>query len=697
MKRKSRTLVQQLSHRAEHATGTRNRPVAIQAAGRAGAAPPAKGAGDEPGRAVDFVAQAQFELEAAAGDGAVGAARFKMTAYTGGPMRVAAFYHPIVVDLAGIKVPSQKRPVRLQHDPMHGVGHTESVSVENGRLVASGVISRDTEAAREVTAAAKKGFPWQASVGLSADEYEFVKPGQKTRVNGREYAGPMYVVHKSTLGEISFVDSGADGNTSVKVAANEPAGSTPEPTGAQAGAGAASPAPAAPSQQPAAPATDVVASMRAEAAAEAARISAVRTACAGAHPAIEAKAIAEGWSADKTELEILRAERARAPRPNGQGERPTARVLEAALALSTGLEKPEDHFEAQTLEAADRRFRGGLGLNELLVEAARANGYTGTSSRDLREILRFAFGHGRGVEASGFSTIDIGGILSNISNKFLLAGFFGVERTWRNICGVRNVRDFKTVTSYRLIGTDQYERVAPGGQIKHGTLGEESYTNKADTYGLMLQIDRRDIVNDDLGAISTVPRKLGRGAGLKINDVFWTEFLDHASFFASGNNNYIEGAATALGIDGLTAGELKFLDQVDADGKPIGVNPAILLVPSALNAMGAQLMKSVELRDTTFSTKYPVANPHVGKFRLEMSRYLGNTAYTGSSLKAWYLLADPADLAAIEVAFLNGMESPTIETAEADFDVLGVRMRGYHDFGVAKQDPKAAVKSKGEA
>ena len=51
----------------------------------------------------------------------------------------------------------------------------------------------------------------------------------------------------------------------------------------------------------------------------------------------------------------------------------------------------------------------------------------------------------------------------------------------------------------------------------------------------------------------------------------------------------------------------------------------------------------------------------------------------------------------IEVALLNGQESPTIETAEADFNTLGIQMRGYHDFGCALQDPKAGVRSKGEA
>jgi hypothetical protein len=136
---------------------------------------------------------------------------------------------------------------------------------------------------------------------------------------------------------------------------------------------------------------------------------------------------------------------------------------------------------------------------------------------------------------------------------------------------------------------------------------------------------------------------------------------------------------------------------VDSDGKPIGIMPAILLVPTALSAVGTQLFKSMELRDTTASTKYPVNNPHQGKFRVEVSRYLANSHYTGSSSKAWYLLADPNDLPVIEVAFLNGQESPTIETAEADFSVLGIQARGYHDFGARLQDPRAGVRSKGEA
>ncbi|MGE0606556.1 MAG: hypothetical protein AB7O62_05455 [Pirellulales bacterium] len=653
---------------------------------------------------LNLTAAAIFDLEAGEGGQSTGLPRFRMVAYTGNPMRIAGWRFPVVLDLAGMTIPSQARPIRFGHDPLSGVGHTDAIRVDQGQLVATGIVSRDTSAAREVVVSSKNGFPWQASVGTSVEEFEFVKENQQVMVNGRQYSGPLNVVRKATLGEISFVDLGADGATSASVAARASL-SSGEPIMDEANVTlhvdppAVPTPPSPPATPPAAPALPVAATatveeIRAQAAAETERIAAVRRICAGRAPRLEAQAIRDGWNEQRTELEALRLTRPSAPAVHSVDNTVTGAVLEAACMLTAGLTNLNAAFEPQTLDLASRRYRGGIGLQELLLEAAWANGYTGRNFRDSRSVLRFAFG--RGIEA-GFSTIDIGGILSNVANKFLLEGFFSVERAWRNICAVRNVSDFKAVTSYRLIGKDQYELVAPGGELKHGTLGNEQYTNKADTYGLVLSIDRRDIINDDLGAITTVPRKLGRGSGLKINDVFWTIFLANSGFFTVGNKNYLVGADTALSIDGLTKSEVAFMDQVDGDGKPIGIMPAILLVPTALSALGSQLFKSLELRDTTANAKFPVANPHQGKFRVEVSRYLANAVYTGNSAKAWYLLAEPNDLPVIEVAFLNGQESPTIETADADFNVLGVQMRGYHDFGVALQDARGGVKAKGEA
>ena len=651
-------------------------------------------------------------IEAGGGD-AGDLPRFSMVAYSGGRMRIRGFPHPVVVDLAGLEIPSQNLPIRLDHERRQGVGHTRRIAIDQGRLVAEGLISRDTSWARDVARSGAKGFPWQASIGAAVVEAEFVPAGGRVQVNGKTFTGPVHVVRKAVLKEISFVDSGADKGASASVAAENSQENTMKTNSKDDVKTAAEPevkdqpkveGQPEPEAQPKIEAAgdaggqaDPVAQMRAEAAAETKRIAAIRKVCAGEHPDIEAKAIEEGWDETRAELEVLRASRPKAPAIHSRDdEGVTGQVLEAACLMTGGIKGDDltaSHGE-QALDLAEKRFRGGIGLQELLLEAAWANGYTGRNFRDSRAVLRFAFG--RNIQAA-FSTVDISGILSNVANKFLLEGFFSVERTWRNITAVRNVSDFKTVTSYRLIGKDQYEKVAPGGELKHGTLGEESYTNKADTYGLLLSIDRRDIINDDLGAITAVPRKLGRGSGLKINDVFWTVFLNNGSFFKAGNKNYVTGADSALSIDGLTKAEVKFMDQVDPDGKPLGIMPTIMLLPTALSAVGTQLYKSLELRDTSASTKYPVANPHQGKYRAEVSRYLSNSSYTGNSDKAWYLLAEPVDLPVIEVAFLNGQESPTIETAEADFNVLGVQMRGYHDFGVNLQDPKGGVKAKGEA
>jgi hypothetical protein len=663
-----------------------------------------------------------LNIEAAGGDAEEGqkTPRFSMVAYTGGTMRIAGFPHPVVVDLEGLSVDRQDIPVRLDHNPRQGVGHTQRVAVENGQVIAEGLVSRNTSWARDVAKSGVNGFPWQASIGAAVVESEFVPHGVNVTVNGQEFTGPLHVVRKAVLKEISFVDSGADTNTQAKIAAEakehdtmkddktadtdvqtaEPPASDPNPadTAKTPADDAAKPDAAETTPDTVnASATDPVAEMRRQMADETRRIESIRKVCGSQHADIEAKAIEEGWDATKAELHVLRASRPSAPAIHARdADAVTGQILEAACLLTGGIRGDDllpSHGE-QSLDLADKRFRGGIGLQELLLEAAWANGYTGRNFRDSRSVMQFAF---RPELNAAFSTVDIGGILSNVANKFLLEGFFSVERVWRNICAVRNVSDFKTVTSYRLIGKDQYEKVAPGGELKHGTLGEESYSNKADTYGLLLSVDRKDIINDDLGAITAVPRKLGRGSGLKINDVFWAIFMDNGSFFKTANKNYVTGADTALSIDGLTKAEVKFMDQVDPDGKPIGVMPTVMLVPTALSAMATMLQKSLEIRDTTADTKYPVANPHQGKFHAEVSRYLSNTSYTGNSDKAWYLLADPVDVPVIEVAFLNGQESPTIETAEADFNVLGVQMRGYHDFGVALQDPKGGIKAKGEA
>lgn len=659
---------------------------------------------------------------------------FTINAYNGGPMHIAGFYYPVVIDLAGLRGGRVAVLRDHKHEQIVGQG---TVVIGARTVTVKGMVTGDitdpTDPAYGVVLHAKNGFEWSASVGVDVDKADVLEEKQKTKVNGKNVTGPAFIVRAGRLGEVSFVSIGADETANAKIAANAvvkgehmdfekwlegmglsvddvsdeqkvkleakfdeeqrvAAATSVVPVHANAGLAPVVVDDAATVAE-GIPAIDM---QRLEAAAEIKRQAAMRKACGDNHPEILAKAIAEGWDLNKTELEVIRADRPTAPATHIADNRVTGQILEAACMVAGKHKNAEKEYTDQVLQAAHTRFRGGISLQELMLEAAWANGYTGRTVRDVRGVLQSAFG--QGVNAA-FSTVDIAGILGNVAGKYLLEGFYAVENVWREISAVRSVSDFKQITSYRLTGTDQYEKVAPDGEIKHGTLAEESFTNQADTYGLMLAITRQDIINDDLGALTSVPRKLGRGSGLKINDVFWTEFMDNLTFFTAANGSYIEGAGTALGIDGLTAGEVAFMAITDADGKPTGVMPRILLVPPALSAVASQLMKALELRNTTSSTKYPTANPHQDKFEVKVSRYLSNSSYTGYSTTAWYLLADaPAgDIAAIETVFLNGQEAPTIESTDADFDTLGIRMRGYHDFGVSLQDARGGLMSKGAA
>jgi len=634
---------------------------------------------------VELLAPVDLQAADASGDAeAPTLRRFAMTAYTGGAMRIRGWRHPIVIDLAGLASTRRARPILRDHDPGRIVGHTTTVAVRDGTLLVDGLVSGAGSVASEIVESSINGFPWQASVGAMTSEVEFVPEGRDAQANGRTFAGPVYVARRSTLGEISFVAMGADDSTEARIAAKAAQGSdemdeTTTPAAVEA-------APTAPAESPVQDVTREIAESRLQFAREAERVGAIQRACAGRHHDIEAEAIRDGWDPSKAELAVLRAERPEPPAGIVKEFSSTPQVVEAAVCQTAGLPEAEKAFDPRTLDEASRRWPRGLGLQELVVEAARANGHAGSWSfkADPAGMLRAAF-----------STMSLPGIFSNVANKFLLSAFNAVESNWRSIASTRSVSDFKTVTSYRLTGGFEFAEIGPGGEIKHGEVGEESFQNQARTYARMFSLTRQDLINDDLGALTAVPARIGRGAALTMNRIFWTAFLDNAQFFTTARKNYKEGAATALGIDAMTEAELMFLTQTDPDGYPLALTPAILLVPPALVVPASLLMNSLEVRNP--SAKDYTSNPHAGKFRIVRSSYLSNAAIPGASGKAWYLLAEPSELSTIEVAFLNGQQNPVIEQAEADFHVLGVQMRGYFDFGVARQEWRAGVKFKGEA
>jgi hypothetical protein len=129
----------------------------------------------------------------------------------------------------------------------------------------------------------------------------------------------------------------------------------------------------------------------------------------------------------------------------------------------------------------------------------------------------------------------------------------------------------------------------------------------------------------------------------------------------------------------------------------LDVAPKIVLVPNALWVPAQRFTRDLEIRDNGQVAEYTTRNPHAGKWRPERSSYLSDSRISGSSALEWYLLGDPNELGVgvIQIAFLNGRRQPIVETSDLDFDQLGIQMRGIHDFGAEKQEPKCGVQMDG--
>ncbi len=677
-------------------------------------------------------------IEAAEAEGEKkGPPKFTATFYTGGAMNIEGWDHPVAIDLAHLEN-GKTLVANLDHDRTKRVGNF-AVENDGKTLVAKGTASARTPFRDEVVGSAEDGYEWQASLEVQphAGGVEFVKAGKSVTVNGQQLAGPLYVTRKGTLKGFAFVSHGADDNTTAAIAASAALtkGKTmkTEVRAWAEGMGIdvdnASPeqlaAIEANYEGKAAPKTtrSVSASPFEERKIEAKRREGIREIAdrfverhEGDLEYIEAVEKMHDHAIDaKMSIQDFRNEMYESlvpiagppARPRIRNKEINARMLQAAICQAGRLNDVEKQFTDQELQLAHDKFPHGISLNEFLIVAAEANGYRDShGGRVTLDVQRAAFGMLNGPRAihaggSGFSTIDVANIVAATANKFLHEGWMAVDQTPMRIASIRPVRNFQQITTVSLTGHLQFEKVGADGELKHGTLDDLTYTNQADTYGTLLAITRKDIINDDLSALTAVPRRLGRGGALKLNDIFWTEFLGlvGASFFAAGNDN-INTAVADMTIGGLAATETIFMNQTDPDGKPLGIMPKIVLVPTALKATATALLDAQRgsgVLITGASSTIPDANVFQGRFRVESSPYISNSSYTGNTSAGWWMLADPSEAAVIEIAALNGRVEPVVETADANFNVLGVQMRGYSDIGVNEQEKRAGVYADGGA
>lgn len=323
----------------------------------------------------------------------------------------------------------------------------------------------------------------------------------------------------------------------------------------------------------------------------------------------------------------------------------------------------------------------GYSMVEMARESLRRESGSTVNFGDNMELARAAIN----------STSTFPAIMSNLANKSVMVGFNEAETTYQIWVGKGSNRDFKEAARVALSEAGTLELVPEGGQFKQDSFGEASARTKVATYGKLFSLTRQAIINDDLGLFSKIATKYGSAAKRLVNKMVYAQLTgnvkmqDNVALFDAKHGN-VAGTGEALSVKAIAKAITAMRRQKGIQGEAtLNITPKYLVVPPELEMTAYQIVNSTAAVDGVNSG---VANPYKGRFIVVADAELTDP-------DAWYLVADATQHDTIEVTYLNGVETPRLETRQG-FDVDGIEYKVAFDCGVSALDFRGVFKNAGK-
>lgn len=309
-----------------------------------------------------------------------------------------------------------------------------------------------------------------------------------------------------------------------------------------------------------------------------------------------------------------------------------------------------------------------------------------------REGLQANFGDNMELARQAInSTSTFPAIMANLANKSVMVGFNEAETTYQIWAGKGSNRDFKEAARVALSEAGNLELVPEGGQFQQDFLGEASARTKVATYGKLFSLTRQAIINDDLGLFSKIATKYGSAAKRLVNKMVYAQLTgnvkmqDGVALFDNKHGN-VAGTGEALSVTAIAKAITAMRRQKGITGDAtLNITPKYLVVPPELEMTAYQIVNSTAAVDGVNSG---VVNPYKGRFVVVADAELTDP-------DAWYLVADASQYDTIEVTYLNGVETPRLETRQG-FDVDGIEYKVAFDCGVSALDFRGVFKNAGK-
>jgi ATP-dependent protease ClpP protease subunit len=381
------------------------------------------------------------------------------------------------------------------------------------------------------------------------------------------------------------------------------------------------------------------------------------------------------------------------------GQQILAKMAESGEPLMTARVQPgidaRDHFRAGASKAIQARmgvlahdpgnpYRG----QSLIQVAGAALEASGVSARGMTptEIASKVF--------AAHSTSDFPYLLQDAINKKLQAAYGAVPSIWRRIANVGQVSDFKTINLLKMGSFNSLVDKPEGGEYQAGTFSEEREQMAAKTKGRYVAMTREMLINDDLAAFNRLGQMLGQAAARTVNaDVVSIltanpTMADTVALFHASHNN-LAASGTVISVAALSAARAAMRKQKDPSGLDYtNIMPSLLVVPVVLEEIAHSVVTSTSNTDANGSLK----NNFIRTWgALDI---ISDPLLDAASATSWYMVTDPNIAPLIEIAFLDGVETPYTES-EAEFMTDAMRWKVRMDYGVAANDWRAGYKNPG--
>ncbi len=346
----------------------------------------------------------------------------------------------------------------------------------------------------------------------------------------------------------------------------------------------------------------------------------------------------------------------------------------------------EERLQGRNAKPDLRREIGGSTLVDLARYAVRGQIAGADMMNDSRIIGAALQTRSAGVGYAALGSGDFTVALENVMNKELLRRLSGEPSGMMRVAFKSNATDFRPQNRYRGGAFPDLLPYTEGTAIKRGNLPDAAREKiQLKSNASIVALTRQAMVNDDLSILTDF--LTGAAEGIRSTIMYQLTVAaeapgllsDGVAAIATARGNKAASGG-ALSETTLTAAKLAMRTTKDLNGRPAGITPRYLLVPPALEVPAQKLLATVNAQSTAN------INPHTDLELVVEARL--------ASATGWFLFADPAEVRALEYAFLDGQENGMIETFTGPtYDAIEIR--SILDLGVAFIDPRGVYYNAG--